>query len=68
MNENFIAKLQTNNYLIGSFDAYIDLSKELIEQYEKDEKFLYAGGTSPGGIRHDPEFIDLLCLHQQSAS
>ena len=31
MNENFIAKLQTNNYLIGSFDAYIDLSKELMK-------------------------------------
>lgn len=31
MNENFIAKLQTNNYLIGSFDAYIELSKELIK-------------------------------------
>ena len=31
MNENFIAKFQTNNYLIGSFDAYIELSKELIK-------------------------------------
>ena len=31
MNENFIAKLQTNNFLMGSFDAYIDLSKELIK-------------------------------------
>ena len=31
MNENFVAKLQTNKYLIGSFDAYIDLSKNLIK-------------------------------------
>ena len=31
MNENFIAKLKTNNYLIGSFDVYIELSKELIK-------------------------------------
>ena len=31
MNENFIAKLQTQNYLIGSFDAYFDLSKELMK-------------------------------------
>lgn len=31
MNENFIAKLQTDKYLIGSFDAYIELSKELIK-------------------------------------
>lgn len=31
MNENFIVKLKTNNYLIGSFDAYIELSKELIK-------------------------------------
>ena len=31
MNENFIAKLQTNNYLIGSFDAFIETSKELIK-------------------------------------
>ena len=31
MNENFIVKLQTNNYLIGSFDAFIETSKELIK-------------------------------------
>ena len=31
MNENFIAKLETENYLIGSFDAYIDTSKQLIK-------------------------------------
>lgn len=31
MNENFIAKLQTDKYLIGSFDTYIELSKELIK-------------------------------------
>ena len=31
MNENFITKLQTDKYLIGSFDAYIELSKELIK-------------------------------------
>ena len=31
MNEIFIAKLQTNNYYIGSFDAYIESSKELIK-------------------------------------
>ena len=31
MNENFVAKLQTDKYLIGSFDAYIDLSKNLIK-------------------------------------
>lgn len=40
MNENFIAKLQTNNYLIGSFDAYIELSRELIKNNSNisDEK------------------------------
>ena len=31
MNENFIAKLQTDKYIIGSFDAYIELSKQLIK-------------------------------------
>lgn len=31
MNENFIAKLQTDKYLIGSFDAYLELSKALIK-------------------------------------
>ena len=31
MNENFITKLETDNYLIGSFDAYLDSSKELIK-------------------------------------
>ena len=31
MNENFITKLETNNYLIGSFDAYIDITKQLIK-------------------------------------
>ncbi len=31
MNENFIAKLQTDKYLIGSFDTYIELSKALIK-------------------------------------
>ncbi len=31
MNKNFITKLQTDKYLIGSFDAYIETSKELIK-------------------------------------
>ncbi len=31
MRENFIVKLQTNNYMIGSFDAYLDMSKALIK-------------------------------------
>ena len=31
MNRNFIAKLETSKYLIGSFDAYLDVTKELIE-------------------------------------
>lgn len=30
MNENYISKLETENFFIGSFDAYFDLSKELI--------------------------------------
>lgn len=32
MNENFITKLETNNYLIGSFDAYIDDCKVLMKE------------------------------------
>ena len=32
MNKNFISKLETKNYLIGSFDAYQDKSKELIKR------------------------------------
>ena len=32
MNENFIAKLETNKYLIGSFDAYIETTKKLIKK------------------------------------
>ena len=32
MNENFIPKLETNNYMIGSFDAYIDITKQLIKE------------------------------------
>lgn len=31
MNENFIAKLQTEHFLIGSFDAFLDTTKELIK-------------------------------------
>lgn len=31
MNENFISKLETNKYLIGSFDAYQESSKEVIK-------------------------------------
>lgn len=32
MNEKFIAKLQTEQYMIGSFDAYLDISKTLIKE------------------------------------
>ena len=31
MNEDFITKLETNKYLIGSFDAYIETTKQLIK-------------------------------------
>lgn len=31
MKENFITKLETDNYYIGSFDAYIEEAKELIK-------------------------------------
>lgn len=31
MNENFITKLETNKYFIGSFDAYIETTKQLIK-------------------------------------
>lgn len=31
MNQNFIVKLETEKYLIGSFDAYLDMSKTLIK-------------------------------------
>lgn len=31
MNENFIEKLQTEHFLIGSFDAFLDTTKELIK-------------------------------------
>lgn len=31
MNDSFIAKLKTDKYYIGSFDSYIELSKELIK-------------------------------------
>ena len=31
MSENFISKLQTNKYLIGSFDTYIETTKQLIK-------------------------------------
>lgn len=31
MNENFITKLETNKYLIGSFDVYIETTKQLIK-------------------------------------
>ena len=30
MNNSFITKLETNNYLIGSFDTYIEKTKQLI--------------------------------------
>ena len=30
MNDNYISKLETDNFYIGSFDAYFDLSKALI--------------------------------------
>ena len=30
--ENFIPKLYTDNFMIGSFDVYLDRSKELIEK------------------------------------
>ena len=32
MRENFITKFETNNYLIGSFDAYIDITKNMIKE------------------------------------
>lgn len=35
MNENFISKLETNKYLIGSFDAYQESSKEVIKNNSK---------------------------------
>ncbi len=35
MNENFITKLQTEQYMIGSFDAYLDTSKALIKENSK---------------------------------
>lgn len=31
MDKNFIAKLETENYLIGSFDVYLEMSKKLIQ-------------------------------------
>lgn len=31
MNKNFITKLETNKYLIGSFDTYLDTTKKLIK-------------------------------------
>ena len=31
MNEKFIAKLETNKFLIGSFDAYLETTKQLIK-------------------------------------
>lgn len=31
MNENFISKLETNKYMIGSFDVYQDLSRDVIK-------------------------------------
>lgn len=31
MNQKFIAKLETEKYLIGSFDAYLDMTKTLIQ-------------------------------------
>ena len=31
INQKFIAKLETEKYLIGSFDAYLDMSKTLIQ-------------------------------------
>ena len=32
MKKSFITKLETNNYLIGSFDSYIEESKELLSK------------------------------------
>ena len=32
MNEKFITKLQTEQFMIGSFDAYLDMSKTLIKE------------------------------------
>ncbi len=32
MNKNFIVKLQTEKYIIGSFDAYLNRSKKLIKE------------------------------------
>ena len=31
MEKNFIPKLETEKYLIGSFDAYLDTTKQLIK-------------------------------------
>lgn len=35
MKENFIVKLETEKYLIGSFDAYLELSTKLIKNNQK---------------------------------
>ena len=35
MNEKFITKLETKNFLIGSFDAYLTLSKALMQKNSK---------------------------------
>ena len=32
MKNNFISKLETKNYLIGSFDAYQEVSKKIIQK------------------------------------
>ena len=41
MNQKFIAKLETEKYLIGSFDAYLDMTKTLIQNnshFYKEER------------------------------
>ena len=35
----FIPKLYTDNFMIGSFDVYLDKSKELIEKNKFSDKY-----------------------------
>ena len=40
MKKSFITKLETNNYLIGSFDSYIEESKELFDKIGMNNTFV----------------------------
>ncbi len=74
MNKNFIPKLETNKYFIGSFDAYIDTTKELIKDNsnitdEEVEKVLKGMPTTYRAaiVNKEGEYIGYIGLYDVDA-